>query len=169
MPTMPSESEKKVSLRQAKPGRGGGDVTTTTLKPFIGTLRVRIPPGRAGRQPETSLAWRRATAAAKRRQSDGKPGHRASKVFSSGALVVDTSRGRVGTPHGLACRSHRGPRPRRTVRRVPPGTWEICRLPRDHNRYGCRRTRRPQALRKCACNGRERTVRRGAGIARRTQ
>src|SRR5207249_2447993 len=36
-----------------------------------------------------------------------------------GALVVDTSGGRVGTPYGLACRSHRGPRPRRTVTRVP--------------------------------------------------
>ena len=47
---------QKVALRQAKPGEGGGDVTTTTRKPSVGTLRVPIPPGRAGQQPETSLA-----------------------------------------------------------------------------------------------------------------
>jgi hypothetical protein len=40
-----------VSLRQAKPGEGGRDVTTTTRKPSVGTLRVRIPSGRAGQQP----------------------------------------------------------------------------------------------------------------------
>ncbi len=28
------------------------------LKPFVGTLRVRFPSGRAGRQPEASLACR---------------------------------------------------------------------------------------------------------------
>jgi PQQ-like domain len=35
-----SEKGKIVSLRQAKPGEGGRDVTTTTRKPSVGTLRV---------------------------------------------------------------------------------------------------------------------------------
>src|SRR5205085_3027070 len=39
-----------------------------------------------------------ATHPTKRRQRDGKLGHRASNVFSLGALVLDTSGGRAGTP-----------------------------------------------------------------------
>ena len=46
-------------------------------KPFIGTLRVRIPPGRAGTSPgaagKASLAWWRVTSTSRRRQLDQMP------------------------------------------------------------------------------------------------
>ena len=61
-----------------------------------------------------------ATHPTKRRQSDGKPGHRASKVFSRWEPSLLRQAGAASARRkGLACRSHRGPRPRRTVTRVP--------------------------------------------------
>jgi hypothetical protein len=45
---------------------------------------------------------------------------------------------------GRACRSHRGPRPRRTVTRVLPGTWEVCPLRRIlSSGHGSHRTQAP--------------------------
>jgi hypothetical protein len=42
-------------VRQAKPGKGGGD----DLKPFVGTQRVtNTRPERLASHPEASLAWR---------------------------------------------------------------------------------------------------------------
>jgi hypothetical protein len=72
------------SLRQAKPGKGGKAVRIMSWKPFVGTLRVRIPPGRAW--PATGseccvLVW--VTHRTKRTQRVRKPCYRASKDVSS--------------------------------------------------------------------------------------
>ena len=49
----------QVLLRQAKPGKGGGDgVATLSRKLFVVNLAGTQPcPAKGGRQPEASLAW----------------------------------------------------------------------------------------------------------------
>jgi hypothetical protein len=62
-------------VRQAKPGRGGCD----ELKLREETQRVKVPSGKVAHQPEASLAGRRVTGVAKRRQRACGPWDGASK------------------------------------------------------------------------------------------
>lgn len=48
--------------------------------------------------------------------------------FLVGALAVDPPGAASARRNGLACRSCRGPRPRQTITKGSPGTWEVCRL-----------------------------------------
>jgi hypothetical protein len=53
-------------------------------------------------------------------------------VSWSGALVVDTSGGRVGTPQRPGVSVPPGSKTQAYRQQGPPGTWEVCRLQRLH-------------------------------------
>jgi hypothetical protein len=100
-------------------------ITETFRRNSVGNL---IPPGRAGQQPEASLACSGGeTHTTKRRQQALRPEHRAPKSLSLREPLACCSLGAESACRiGLACRSRRGPRPGHRCVRVAQEPGRPC-------------------------------------------
>jgi hypothetical protein len=161
---------KTVSLRQAKPvGRRKrcNECTSET-----------IPRGPVGNQSHPlelansrKRVWRPAWERSPRRSVDRQTASldiEPRNVSRREPSLLTPAGAAAARRNGLACRSHRGPRPKRTVTRVATGTWEICSLQRPPHRGPGHRTQRPWPSAKASANGGSERTRRSVGIAKRT-
>jgi hypothetical protein len=135
-----SESGEAI-VRQAKPGRGGRRDLASRPKLFFATRRVRVPPGKAGQQPEPSVAGVRRCASPNEtpeaytgsRQAVGMS-HEIAMVVGADAVMVRGRQNVVAEWPGQDIPP--GSETRACLHVGRPGTWEALPSPRQEVRMG---------------------------------